>query len=212
MRVTRDVNEDVGVFASNCNFLNLSDHLGILREHNNVISTNLMSGMSAPVPPIGFGSPHSCPVTVSRAALPFRTEKRNDVSTPWCFTYFNLTNSCFTKSGENKIVFCFQNLEFNLEFNFKFTNCLIRFDNSNNNLTGPNYNLNDTSHYQDNIFNESPGFKDINSNEFIIGENSPAINKGSATFASQVPLDILNVDRTSEPDIGAYQHVIFSEE
>ena len=46
----------------------------------------------------------------------------------------------------------------------------------------------------------------------IIGEESAAINNGLSTFATQVPTDILNIDRTNTPDIGAYQHIIFDEE
>ena len=97
-------------------------------------------------------------------------------------------------------------------FNFKFTNCLIRFDNSNENFTGPNYDFTDTTHYEGNIFNEDPNFMDTDLNKFIIGEESAAINLGLGFFATQVPNDILNVNRTSSPDAGAYQHIIFPEE
>jgi len=45
----------------------------------------------------------------------------------------------------------------------------------------------------------------------IIGDNSAANAKGSTSFANQVPFDILNVNRTSSPDIGAYQHITFEE-
>jgi hypothetical protein len=46
----------------------------------------------------------------------------------------------------------------------------------------------------------------------IIGDESAANGQGLAAFASQVPFDILNVNRTSSTDIGAYQHVTFEEE
>ena len=46
----------------------------------------------------------------------------------------------------------------------------------------------------------------------MIGDDSPANNQGSALFASQVPTDILNVNRTGSPDLGAYQHISFLEE
>ncbi|MBU3821609.1 hypothetical protein KO566_06025 [Flavobacteriaceae bacterium XHP0103] len=98
-----------------------------------------------------------------------------------------------------------------VSFNFKFNNNLIRFE-SNNNLTDENYNLDNPAHYEGNIFNESPDFKDPNKNELIIGDNSAANGMGLATFANQVPTDILNVNRTASPDLGAYQHVTFSEE
>ena len=45
----------------------------------------------------------------------------------------------------------------------------------------------------------------------IIGEDSAAINQGNSEIANQVPFDLLNNDRTSSPDLGAYQHIIFEE-
>mgnify|MGYP000583476304 CR=1 FL=1 len=69
--------------------------------------------------------------------------------------------------------------------------------------------LNDTNHYVGNIFNKDPNFKDARKNMLIIGEKSEAINKGLSSFASQIPFDILNVNRTAAPDLGAYQHIVF---
>ena len=43
----------------------------------------------------------------------------------------------------------------------------------------------------------------------IISTTSPAINQGNATFATQVPQDILTNDRTAAPDLGAYQNSDF---
>ena len=99
-----------------------------------------------------------------------------------------------------------------VEFNFKFTNCLIRFEDNNNNFTGPNYDLTDITKYEGNIFNEDPNFLDTELNKLIIGDDSAAINQGLAAFATQVPFDILNVSRTSSPDLGAYQHITFPED
>jgi len=95
-------------------------------------------------------------------------------------------------------------------FNFKFTNCLVRLERRSND--NPNFDFNNTLLYQDNIFNDDPNFKDIELNNFIIGEESAAINKANPIFSNLIPLDILNIDRTIAPDIGAYQHVIFTEE
>lgn len=118
-------------------------------------------------------------------------------------------NNCIIYGNDNPEILLDEIEDAAIVFNFKFTNCLIRFDNSFNILTGPNYNLNDTSHYVGNIFNKEPQFLDTRLNKLIIGENSAAINKGISTFAIQVPFDILNVNRTSAPDIGAYQHITF---
>ncbi|UKM64382.1 hypothetical protein GSB9_00930 [Flavobacteriaceae bacterium GSB9] len=121
-------------------------------------------------------------------------------------------NNCIIYGNDNPEILLEELEDDNVQFNFKFTNCLIRFDNRNTNLTGPNYDLNDTNHYEGNIFNQDPNFLNANENMLIIGEESAAINKGIASFATQVPYDILNIDRTSVPDLGAYQHIIFPEE
>ncbi|MBP1839792.1 hypothetical protein [Formosa algae] len=98
-------------------------------------------------------------------------------------------------------------------FNFKFTNCLARFQvSSSNSYTGVNYDFDDTTHYENMIFNEDPDFKDSANNELIIGEDSNAINQGNSIYANQVPVDLLNTNRTNAPDLGAYQHTIFEEE
>ena len=96
-------------------------------------------------------------------------------------------------------------------FNFKFTNCLIRFQNTNNNFTGPNYNFSDTNLYELCIFNQDPDFLDTSKNKLMIGDDSAANGQGNSSFASQVPFDILNVSRTASPDLGAYQHITFED-
>lgn len=97
-------------------------------------------------------------------------------------------------------------------FNFKFTNCLIKFDDVFEEFDSPNYDFENTDLYENIIFNETPDFKNTETNELIIGAESAGINNGNNEFANQVPTDILNVNRTSSPDIGAYQHITFSEE
>ncbi|WP_242204355.1 hypothetical protein [Aestuariivivens insulae] len=118
-------------------------------------------------------------------------------------------NNCIIYGNDNPEILLDEIEDDAVNFNFKFTNCLIRFKDDNNNFTGPNYDLLDTNHYEGNIFNEDPHFKDPSNNQLIIGEESAGIGKGLAAFATQVPFDILNVDRTSSPDLGAYQHITF---
>ena len=118
-------------------------------------------------------------------------------------------NNCIIYGNDNPEILLDEVEDAAVVFNFKFTNCLIRFDNSNNNLKGPNYDLNDANHYQGTIFNQDPYFKNTALNQLIIGEKSAAINKALPTFATQVPFDILNVSRTTTPDLGAYQHITF---
>ncbi|MDO7173334.1 hypothetical protein [Mariniflexile sp. AS56] len=118
-------------------------------------------------------------------------------------------NNCIIYGNDNPEILFEEIEDASVVFNFKFTNCLIRFDNRSNNFTGPNYDLNDTNHYEGSIFNKNPHFKNTSLNQMIIGEDSAAISQGSSAFASQVPFDILNVDRTTLTDLGAYQHITF---
>ncbi|MFD1613490.1 hypothetical protein [Gelatiniphilus marinus] len=121
-------------------------------------------------------------------------------------------NNCIIYGNDNPEILLDEIEDTSVVFNFKFTNCLIRFEDNNNNFTGANYDLNNINHYENNIFNENPNFKDTALNQLLIGDESAAINKGNVAFSSQVPTDILNVNRTTSPDLGAYQHIIFPEE
>jgi len=123
----------------------------------------------------------------------------------------NLTEANFN----NCIIFGNDNPEFILDensdadFNFKFTNCLLRFNNDN--FTGSNYDFGDSSLYDNCIFNDDPDFRDPFNNDLTIGENSAANMMASPLFANLVPFDLLGTDRTSSPDIGAYQSIVFED-
>lgn len=118
-------------------------------------------------------------------------------------------NNCIIYGNDNPEIIFDEIEDDAVVFNFKFTNCLIRFEDNNNNFTGPNYDLNDVTKYEGNVFNEDPNFLDTDLNKLIIGDESAAINKGLSSFATQVPFDIQNVNRTSSTDLGAYQHITF---
>ncbi len=127
------------------------------------------------------------------------------------------TNALTAANFNNCIIYGNDNPEFLLEeeegaaFNFKFTNCLIKFKDTSKKFTSdPNYNFEDSTLYQNVVFNEDPDFKNTKKNDMRIGEKSAAINViGTNPFSNQVPFDILNVTRTGFPDLGAYQHVVF---
>lgn len=111
-----------------------------------------------------------------------------------------------------------QNIEMILEkvegadFNYNFKNNLIRFNDINNSfLNNSLFDFDDEDHYQNNIINGLPDFKNIDNNDYIIGEKSDANTNADKGAASNVPLDILGINRTVSPDIGAYQHIIFEE-
>ena len=94
-------------------------------------------------------------------------------------------------------------------FNFKFTNCLIRFDNSSNNFTGDVYDFGNVALYENVIFNETPGFLDPNTNMLQIPNGSPADNFG--IIFGNLNTDILNRSRGETPDLGAYESIEFED-
>lgn len=118
------------------------------------------------------------------------------------------TNDLTEANFNNCIIYGNDNPEFMLEenedaaFNFKFTNCLMRFQNTSNIPTGPNYDFTNPTLYQEILLNQDPKFKNASQNKMIICDDSPAIGAG-ADFG--IAADILGEDRTL-PDLGAYQN------
>ncbi len=113
--------------------------------------------------------------------------------------------------GNNNYELLFDKTD-NTSFNYNFKNCLIRFDDFNTQFEGdPLYDFTNSSLFENIFLNENPDFKDSQKQDFKIGEESTAINQGNQETAMEVPLDILGVDRTSTPDLGAYQSMIFEE-
>lgn len=122
------------------------------------------------------------------------------------------TNDLSEANFNNCIIYGNDNPEFQLDensgsiFNFKFTNCLLRFENTSNVPTGANYDFNNTDLYVNVIINQDPKFKDAAKNKLRICTDSPVVNLGNAAFAIQVPYDIWKVSRMNAPDLGAYQN------
>ncbi len=96
------------------------------------------------------------------------------------------------------------------DFNFKFTNCLIRFNDTNNNFTGPEYDFNDISLYENVDFNNDPEFLDPQNNKLQIPDGSPG--DGAAILFGILTSDILNTVRANPPDLGAYESIVFDDE
>ena len=126
------------------------------------------------------------------------------------------TNPLEAANFTNCIIYGNDNPEFLLDqdsaddFNFKFTNCLIRFNDSNNNFTGPLYDFNNTSLYENVEFNSNPEFLEPFNNKLQIPNGSPA--DGAAIMFGILTTDILNTPRGASPDLGAYESIEFEEE
>ncbi len=87
-------------------------------------------------------------------------------------------------------------------FNLNFEKCLIKFNDVNNQLTGSQYN---EIKNPDNFRNQDPKFKNANRNFMNILDGSAAIGKGNPNFSTFN--DILDNNRTSSSDIGAYNFI-----
>ncbi|MCH3884335.1 hypothetical protein [Tenacibaculum aquimarinum] len=135
------------------------------------------------------------------------------------FTYLNASGDEITETRDlhaanftNCIITGNNNIEFILDkvdgsaFNYSATNSLIQFEDVGGTFTNNTEMDFTNSNYNNIILNGFPHFRDTSKNDFIIGENSDAIN---AAAPSSISEDILGVSRTVNPAIGAYQDIIF---
>jgi hypothetical protein len=90
-------------------------------------------------------------------------------------------------------------------FNFSFQNCLIKYSASGSESSSNDLYDFDGPAFENILLNGDSDFFDPKQNDFRIGLDSDAINKGSIPFAQQVPFDLLNRERISAPDLGVYQ-------
>jgi hypothetical protein len=93
-------------------------------------------------------------------------------------------------------------------FNFSFTNCMLKFRAANGQLgEDPLYDFENQELYSEVILNGETDFINVSKDAFGIGSASGAIGGANLDAALLVPLDISGMDRTTKPDIGAYQHI-----
>ncbi|CAZ98871.1 choice-of-anchor Q domain-containing protein [Zobellia galactanivorans] len=126
----------------------------------------------------------------------------------------NTTGNDLLKADfENCIIAGSGNFELSLDkndsytYNYYFNNCLINGDEDkiptqNKEL----YDLNNADTYQNTTWIQAVLFENAGINDFQLGPNAPALDKGDKTAALSTPTDILGVDRTATPDIGAYEY------
>lgn len=97
----------------------------------------------------------------------------------------------------------------NSSFVFNFRNCAFKFNDRNDNFVGnPLFDFTNDTAYQNPILNPATGFTDPVNNEFSLTENAEIRGLGNVSIANNIPLDILGNDRTSLPDLGAFQFVM----
>ncbi len=117
----------------------------------------------------------------------------------------NFTNCIIFGSQSRELLFSRVN---GTAFNFSFKNCLLQFDDPQNEFQdNPLYDFSNALIFENMIFNEDPDFQAPFDNLLNIGENSAA--NGQASIPT-IDSDILGIPRnTSAPDIGAYESVAF---
>jgi len=118
----------------------------------------------------------------------------------------NFTNCIIYGNDSPELLLENENSE---DFNFKFTNSLIYFDDPNGNFSSAEYDFNNTTLYEDVIFNNDPQFLDPSSNKLNIAIGSPA--EGAGTISGNLTKDITNTTRNSPPDLGAYNTIEFED-
>lgn len=130
-------------------------------------------------------------------------EDGNEVQGTQDLTKAHFFNCIITGNNARELLFSKNETD---TFSFFFENCLIKYAATNEEDF---YDFENTERYPNTVKNGVPHFRDTTINDFQIGEESEAIEKASLEKAQTVPLDLLEIDRTSNPDIGAYQHLIF---
>jgi len=99
------------------------------------------------------------------------------------------------------------------ELSFTLDHTAMRFDPSDDSVfENPYYDFNALNYYPKLIVNKNASFHNPTQSDFRITQESELIGLGDKDYAAGIPLDLKGADRTTSPDLGALQHVIFEEE
>jgi hypothetical protein len=90
-------------------------------------------------------------------------------------------------------------------FNFKFSNSLLKFQDTEISVQNQLYDFQNTLLYNQVYRNLYADYLDPLRQDFRIGGNSAVLGKADLDAAALVPIDILGMDRTVRADCGAYQ-------
>ena len=196
---------------------------GILGRNTNIRGANLVIGdagqASLAATLGGFYSFNHCtfanywnnslrqlPTVLVNNFITFQDENGEEVTETLDLTSATFVNCII--DGSNNIEFLLDRVE-GSSFNYSINNCMIQFNDTNDDFIDVAELDFTNEFYRDVILNGNPNFRNTRENDFIIGQESDAIDKALRSIYRN---DILGVDRTMAPDIGAYQHIIFEEE
>jgi hypothetical protein len=125
-------------------------------------------------------------------------------------------NNCIIYGSNSRQLILTKNTDTSILFNYKFNNCLLKFNNSESIFSSnPLYKFEDPALYENCIvaktnFDFKADFLNPSENKLQIGDESAAKGTGNPSFSAGT-FDILAKPRTSSSDIGAYNSIIFEE-
>ncbi len=94
-----------------------------------------------------------------------------------------------------------------LNFEFYLNHTAVKFQDVTGKFSGnPFYDFENVQHYKNPFINVTADFMNPDKIDYRLGEQSELIGKGAIDIANQVPFDISGENRTTNPDLGAYQH------
>ncbi|MDO6517036.1 choice-of-anchor Q domain-containing protein [Zobellia uliginosa] len=128
----------------------------------------------------------------------------------------NTTGNDLLKADfENCIIAGNGNFELSLDkndsytYNYYFNSCLINGNEGQIPIKNKElYDFKNAETYQNTVWSQTILFENAGNNDFQLGPNAPALDKGDKTTALSAPTDILGTDRTATPDIGAYEYIV----
>jgi len=137
----------------------------------------------------------------------------NDVPTAFDLTAANFTNCIIFGSNSRQLLLAKNDSK---TFNYKFSNCLLKFNNTDPNFANnPLYDFENTSLYANciiarNSFDFRADFLNPSENKLQIGADSAAKGTADYNFSSGT-MDINGFARSNPSDIGAYNFIVFEE-
>lgn len=109
---------------------------------------------------------------------------------------------------KNSIIYGSRQVEFGVGYDsrgaldFQFNHCFIRL---NENPIDGAFDRNDPTRFVNCTLDTDPKFISTSNFNYQLDSISPALDVADPNIAQQVPLDIVKVDRTTSPDVGAYE-------
>lgn len=185
-----------------------SSEYGVLAENVNVDGSNCLFSNARTATLVLRGGKYSflhCTLAnyyswSARRAETLILSNASDSETATPLQECNFTNSIIYGSLSRELLL--DNKHTSAAFNYRFTNCLIKADET------------DNSHFINTIWNKNPLFRQLNGDgtytfNFELQKDSPAIGQADKIFALSLPFDLRGNSRIEDtyPDIGCYEWI-----